>query len=113
MKYLCLVYGVEERFPGTADMPADTECVHYAESLAESGRLLAGEALAPAYTATTVMVRNHQVSVTDGVFSSGGSPLVGFYLVTARDLNEAIHLASEIPLARIGCVEIRPVRGTL
>lgn len=117
MKYLCLVYGGAESGCASNESPAEAACVLYAESLAERGRLLAGETLAPASAATTVMVRNERVSVADGTVSGGvadtGSPLLGFYLMSARDLNEAIHLASSNPLARVGCVEIRPVRVTL
>ena len=61
-------------------------------------------------TATTVRVRNGKVSVTDGPFAETKEQLAGFYMIEARDLNEAIQIAAKIPPARVGCVEVRPVR---
>jgi len=69
-----------------------------------------GEALQPVQTATTVRVRNGKLSVTDGPFAETKEQLAGFYLVEARDLNEAIQIAAKIPPARVGSVEVRPVR---
>lgn len=106
MKYLCLVYSDEkklESFP-------DDECVAYDESLRENGRCIASEALQPVETATTVRVRNGKMSVTDGPFAETKEQLTGFYLVDARDLNEAIQIAADIPPARVGSIEVRPVR---
>lgn len=113
MKYLCLVYGVADRFPASSNSPDDSEYRAYAGLLAESGRLLAGELLASDCSATTVEVCQGKVTVMDTRVSEQAAPLAGFFLVTARDLNEAIHLASGIPLVGVGCVEIRPVRVTL
>jgi hypothetical protein len=72
--------------------------------------LVAAEPLHPVETATTVRVRNGRVSVTDGPFAETKEALAGFYLVEARDLNEAIQYASKIPPAREGSIEVRPVR---
>jgi len=106
MKYLCLVYG-EESLMATMD---DQECVACVENLQISGHYLAGEALHPVATATTLRVRNGAVSVTDGPFAETKEQLAGFYLLEARDLNEALEKAAKIPPARIGSIEVRPVR---
>ena len=101
MKYLCLVY-MEEH---TLTSIPDAECAQCGGSLRDRGQLLAAEALQP-----TVRVRNGRVSVTDGPFAETKEHLAGFYLVDARDLNEAIQIAAKIPPARVGSVEVRPVR---
>jgi len=106
MKYLCLVYG-DEKDIRTMD---DHECLAFDKDLRDSGRCVASEALQPVETATTVRVRNGKLSVSDGPFAETKEQLAGFYLVEARDLNEAIQLASKIPPARVGSIEVRPVR---
>ncbi len=106
MKYLCLVYGAEDRM---AEMD-DQECADYADGLVMSGHMVAAEALQPTSTATTVRVRNGEIHVTDGPFAETKEQLAGFYLVDARDLNDAIRIASQIPPARVGSIEVRPIR---
>ncbi|MGH8222385.1 MAG: YciI family protein [Woeseiaceae bacterium] len=106
MKYLCLVYSEEAKLAGFPD----EECVAHDSSLRQRGLCLASEALQPVRTATTVRVRDGKVSVTDGPFAETKEQLAGFYLVDARDLDEAIELAARIPPARIGCIELRPIR---
>ncbi len=106
MKYLCLVYLEGEKLHAVPD----TECMACGAGLRESGVLVAAEALQPVETATTVRVRNGRVSVTDGPFAETKEQLAGFYLVDARDLNDAIQVAAKIPPAREGSVEVRPVR---
>jgi hypothetical protein len=106
MKYLCLVYGDENELHGVPDR----ECLAYDAAIRADGRCLASEALQPVETATTVRVRNGKLSVTDGPFAETKEQLAGFYLVEARDLNEAIALAARIPPARVGSVEVRPIR---
>jgi hypothetical protein len=106
MKYLCLVYLDERRL----DEVPDRECMACADALRTSGHMMAGEALEGVHTATTVRVRNGKVAVTDGPFAETKEQLAGFYMVDARDLNEAIQIASKIPPARIGSIEVRPVR---
>ena len=76
----------------------------------KSGHCVASEALQPVSTATTVRVRNGKVSVTDGPFAETKEFLAGFYMIEARDLNEAIQIASRIPPAAVGSIEIRPIR---
>src|SRR5574337_1475625 len=106
MKYLCLVYLDEQR---RADLP-DEDCVAYDEEIRASGQCIASEALESVHTATTVRVRNGKLSVTDGHFAETKEQLAGFYMIEARDLNEAIRIAARIPPARVGCVEVRPIR---
>jgi hypothetical protein len=106
MKYLCLVY-LEE---GKLHAVPDRECADCGSGLRQSGVLLAAEALQPVDTATTVRVRHGKVAVTDGPFAETKEQLAGFYLVDARDLNEAIQIAGRIPPVREGSVEVRPVR---
>jgi len=106
MKYLCLLYLDEKRL----DELPDEECVAYDTAIRKSGHCIASEALQSVQTATTVRVRNGKVSVTDGPFAETKEQLAGFYLVEAKDLNEAIQLAARIPPARFGSIEVRPVR---
>lgn len=110
MKYLCLVYSDETKLHSLPESPRDDECMAYADRLRGSGHLLAGEALESVQSATTVRVRNGKLSVTDGPFAETKEQLAGFYLIDARDLNEAIQVASKIPPARVGSIEVRPVR---
>ncbi len=106
MKYLCLVYLEEQELHAVPD----SDCKACGEGLRKSGHHIAAEALQPVHTATTVRVRNGQVSVTDGPFAETKEQLAGFYLIDAKDLNEAIQLASKIPPARVGSIEVRPTR---
>jgi hypothetical protein len=106
VKYLCLVYLEEQKLHAVPDR----ECAACGDGLRGSGHLVAAEALQPVETATTVRVRNGRVSITDGPFAETKEQLAGFYLLEARDLNDAIQLASRIPPAREGSIEVRPVR---
>src|SRR6202790_1485432 len=106
MKYLCLVYGEEKEIGAMTD----DQCLAYDQALRNAGSCLASEALQPAHTATIVRVRDGKVSIRDGPFTETKEHLAGFYLIDAADLNEAIHVASQIPPARVGTIEVRPVR---
>ena len=106
MKYLCLVYGEESALMTCPDQ----DCLAFDASVRTSGHCVASEALESVATATTVRVRNGKVSVTDGPFAETKEQLAGFYLVEARDLNEAISLAAKIPPAKLGSIEVRPIR---
>jgi hypothetical protein len=106
VKYLCLVYLEEQKLHAVPDR----ECANCGDALRKSGVLVAAEALQPIDTATTVRIRNGKLSVTDGPFAETKEHLAGFYLIEARDLNEAIQVAAKIPPAREGSVEVRPVR---
>jgi hypothetical protein len=106
MKYLCLVYLEQQKLHAVPDR----ECLACGDGLRNSGVLIAAEPLHPVDTATTVRVRNGQLSVTDGPFAETKEQLSGFYLIEAADLNEAIQVAAKIPPAREGSIEVRPVR---
>ena len=106
MKYLCLVYLEKEKLRAVPD----SECMTCGDGFRKSGLLVAAEALQPVETAATVRIRGGKVSVTDGPFAETKEQLAGFYLLDARDLNEAIQMAAKIPPAREGSVEVRPVR---
>ena len=81
----------------------------FTESIKKSGQYIGGEPLQPTQTASTVRVRQGKVSATDGPFAETKEQLGGFYLIDAKDLNEAIQIASRIPSAKTGSVEVRPV----
>lgn len=106
MKYLCLVYLDENRLSELSD----EDCVAYDTAIRASGHCIASEALQPVRTATTVRLRDGRLSVTDGPFAETKEQLTGFYMIEAGDLNEAIRLASGIPPARVGSIEVRPIR---
>ncbi|SDL40942.1 YciI family protein [Pseudomonas indica] len=113
MKYLCLIY-VEERLLDTvpaAELTAiEGVWLDYHASLRQSGRMLAGEALQPAESATTLRLRNGKLSLADGPSVDTREQLAGFYLIDAGDLDDAIRLAARIPQGRVGSIEVRPVR---
>jgi hypothetical protein len=112
MKYLCLIYNEEKSFAALAPAAVDTMMGEYNEFTADikkSGHYVAGEALHPVNTATTVRVRNGKVSTTDGPFAETKEQLGGFYYIEAKDLNDAIQIAARIPSARMGSIEVRPI----
>src|SRR5215472_14047045 len=106
LKFLCLVYGEEQKIAAMDD----DSCMAFDKSLRDAGRCLASEALQPIRTARSVRVRNGQVSVTDGPFTETKEILAGFYMIEAASLDEAVQVAAEIPPARVGTIEVRPVR---
>jgi hypothetical protein len=106
MKYLCLVYLEPDKFTAVPDR----ECMNCGEDLKSKGLLLAAEPLFRADTAKTVRVRNGHVAVTDGPFAETKEQLAGFYLIDADNHDEALQIASRIPPAREGSIEVRPVR---
>jgi hypothetical protein len=107
MKYLCLVYLDAAHW----DSCADQVCADYAQHLQGGRRLVAAEPLHGSHTATTVRVRNGEMTLFDGPFAETKEMLAGFYLVDAKDLNEAIQIAAGIPPAQFGSIEVRPVRA--
>ena len=112
MKYLCLIYGEEaQRAKMTQEdgkkMMGDYQA--YTDSIRASGHYLGGDGLQPTTTATTVRVRDGKTATTDGPFAETKEQLGGYYAIEARDLNEAIQVASRIPGASTGSIEIRPV----
>ena len=111
MKYLCLICA-EVVMEGMTKVDAARhfeEYVEFTKGIRKDGHFLAANRLLPASAATTVRVRNGKVSTTDGPFAETKEQLGGYYLIEAKDLNEAIQVASKIPGARLGCVEVRPV----
>ena len=112
MKYLCLIYDEEQKLGQMSKSDADAfmgEYFAFTEDIRKSGHYLAGEALKPVQTATSVRLRNGKMSTTDGPFAETKEQLGGFYMVEAKDLNEAIQIAARIPSAKTGTVEVRPV----
>ena len=113
MKYACLVYLTEAEITALSQGEWDrlnNECMAFGETSVANVERLGSEALEPTHTATTVRVRNGKTMTTDGPFAETKEQLAGFYLIDAKDLNEAIQLAAKIPPARVGSVEVRPVR---
>lgn len=113
MKYLCLIYGEEKTFDAMAKADFDALIdAHFAfdDSLREGGQLIVCEPLERSATATCIRVRNGKMSATDGPFAETKEQLVGFYLIDARDLNEAMQVAGKIPSAPFGTIEVRPIR---
>ena len=112
MKYLCLVYIDEQTMDAMpkAELQAVTrESLAYDEDLRKSGHFIAAQALQPVQTATTIRVRNGKLSMTDGPFAETKEQLGGFIFIEARDLNDALQVASKIPMARLGSIEVRPI----
>lgn len=112
MKYLCLIYDDEKVVSGMSQTESQAfmgEYFTFTESIRKSGHYLGGEALQPVQTATTVRVRNAKMSTTDGPFAETKEQLGGYYLINAKDLNDAIKVASKIPSAKTGSVEVRPI----
>jgi hypothetical protein len=112
MRYLCLIYGDERaaatmtREQGQAIMG---EYFAFTEAIKKSGHYVGGNALKPVSTASTVRLRDGKLSTTDGPFAETKEQLGGYYLIEARDLNDAIQVASKIPAAKTGSVEVRPI----
>src|SRR5262245_44425417 len=113
MQYLLLIYQNEAevaRTPEVKNGQLHQEYMKFTDSITKSGHFQAGQGLQPTTTATTVRVRNGKRLVTDGPFAETKEALAGYYLVEAKDLDEAITLAERIPSARWGSIEVRPPR---
>lgn len=112
MKYLCLIYDEErdwDAMPRSESAAWLAECMAAQESIVAGGHFLAGEALRPVASAVTVRIRSGKLSTTDGPFAETKEQLGGFYLIEARDMDEAVRVAARIPATGTGCVEVRPV----
>ena len=112
MKYLCLIYADEtlwDRLPKTDELNMMAEYRAFGEDVKQSGHFVSGFRLRPSSSATTVRVRNGSMSTTDGPYAETKEQLGGFYLIDARDLNEAVQVAGRIPGARMGSIEVRPI----
>ena len=113
MKYLLLCCHEEKELnsmPKSECNAVMEETKAYCAALKKSGHLLAVEQLEPIQTAMTVRLRNGKLSMTDGPFAETKEQLGGYFLISARDLNEAIQVASKVPSVRFGTMEVRPVR---
>ena len=112
MRYACLIYDDEKQWPAMPKAESDKymgEYYTFTEDIKKSGKYVAGEALHPTSAATTVRVRNGKVTTTDGPFADTKEQFGGFYVIEAKDLNDAIQVASRIPSARLGSIEVRPI----
>ena len=113
MKYLVLIYGAESAWAAMSPQEAQQvsgRFMSYSEDIRRSGHYLGGNALQPVSAATTVRVREGKVSATDGPFAETKEQLGGYYLIEAKDLNEAIQVAARVPSAHFGSIEVRPIR---
>lgn len=113
MKYLCLVYHDEQ--PGESlngsefDAIAD-EILDFSEELRQSGHVIVAAPLQPAKAAATIRIWNGRVSITDDLLPETREQLSAFFVIEARDLNDAIRIAAKLPPSRAGSIEVRPVR---
>lgn len=115
MKYLLLIYENEAsaaKIPEAEQGKIWEEYMVYTNRIRKDGNYIAGEALQPIATATTVRVKNGKTVTTDGPFAETREQLGGFYMVEAKDLDEAIKLAAGIPASRTGSIEVRPIMPT-
>jgi hypothetical protein len=113
MKYLCLIYDDEKKWETMSKAESDAymgEYFAFTEGVKASGHYLGGNALQPVQTATTVRLRNGKLSTTDGPFAETKEQLGGYYLIEARDLNDALQVAQKIPSVRTGSIEVRPIQ---
>jgi hypothetical protein len=112
MKYLCLVFYDEKKRNELSGQESQTlidESLDFDEAMRREGYVVAAGPLQPVEAATTLRVRNGNVAVTDGPSTETNEQIAGFVLIKARDLNEALRVASRIPPARLGGVEARPI----
>jgi hypothetical protein len=112
MKYMCLVYSDESAFAKFSEAEQQAgfeEYFVFTDSIRKSGNYVAGDALAPTHTATQVRVKNGKAQTTDGPYAETREQLGGYYVISAKDLDEAVAIAARIPASRYGCVEVRPI----
>ena len=112
MKYLCLIYHDEKKLDSMTTGEYDalmSETLAYDEEIRQSGHYLCSQALQFVASATSIRVRGDKIAVTDGPFVETKEQLGGYILIEARDLNEAIRVASRMPPARVGGIEVRPI----
>jgi hypothetical protein len=112
MKYLLLIYDNEQEWGAIPEAEKQKIYMEYGklrEELVANGQFLAGSQLAPTSTATSVRVRDDKQMVTDGPFAETHEQLGGYFLIEAKDLDEATSLAGRVPSARMGTVEVRPL----
>jgi hypothetical protein len=115
MKYLLLIYENEADFTKASEAEQGKifqEYFDYSVRIRKAGKYISGEALQPVSSATTVKIRDGKTLTTDGPFAETREQLGGFYMVEAKDLDEAIELAKGIPAVRTGSIEVRPILPT-
>jgi hypothetical protein len=113
MKYLCMVCLDEKKLNALSESESQTlddESLAYDRTLQERGHLIAAQALESVQAATTLRLRGGKLSITDGPFAETTEQIGGFLLIEAKDLNEAIQLASKVPVLRLGGIEVRPIK---
>ena len=113
MRYLCVVYYEEKTLEALSQTELNAlaaEALAYNDELRNGGHYIASNALQSVRAAMTIRLQAGKPMMTDGPFAETKEQLGGFILIEARDLNEAIRLASKIPPARLGCIEVRPVK---
>ena len=113
MKYLCLIYldGKQLAAMPEAEMSTlNARHLEFNDGLVTSGQFIEAEALEPGEMSTCIRIRSGKVAITDGPYAETKEQVAGFYFIEARDLNEAIQIASRIPSAPMGVVEVRPCR---
>lgn len=112
MKYLCLTYHEEKKFDALSKSELEEvmgKCKPFKEALQKSGQVVLDGSLVATQATTTVRTRNGKVLITDGPFAETKEQLAGYYLIEAKDLDEAMAIAARVPSARFGSVEVRPV----
>ena len=111
MQYLLLIYDNEAHRPKTDEERGKLFADYgaFTQSIVQSGNFKAGDALQPVSTATTVRVRDGKAATTHGPFAETREVLIGYYLVEAKDLDEATSMAARIPSAKTGSIEVRPI----
>ncbi|HEY3220086.1 MAG TPA: YciI family protein [Gemmatimonadales bacterium] len=113
MKFMLVIYNDPKLYDALPRQETDgmmRDCLAHADELRRDGRLKESQMLEDVEQAKSVRIRNGRTKVTDGPFSEAKEVLGGFNLIEARDMDEAVQIASEFPWARTGCVEVRPVR---
>ena len=113
MQYMLLIYDNEKEMQAARTGDVDTMMASYREftdSIVKSGHMKGGDALQPTSAATCVRIRNGRTLTTDGPFAETKEQLGGYYLIEAKDLDEATKIAGRVPSARTGTIEVRPVR---
>ena len=113
MRYLCLIYSDESQWEKLSRGDMDSmmsEYFAFTKDIKKSGHYVGGDELQSTRTATTVRVRNGKISTTDGPFAETKEQLGGYYLINAKDLNDAIQVAARIPSVRVGSIEVRPIQ---
>lgn len=112
MQFLCLIYEAESLMAEHSDEENNLifqEYMTYTDDIKSSGHFVAGDALQPVSTATTIRIRDGEKVITDGPFAETKEQLGGYYLLECESLDEAIEQASKIPSAKFGSIEIRPI----